>query len=209
LTLATLCSRIGVHLTYFGTGCVFNDDPESDQKKKYTEEDKPNFFNSAYGITKGHTDQIMQMFGDIVLNVRVRLVLSSDAGNSSRNLINKLLSFDKIINIENSVTVLDEMLPALYTLACTKKTGTMNMTNPGTISHNEIMELYKQYVDPKVTWENFSVSAQNEILACERSNCEMDSSKLKKLCPEISTAKEAVAQAMKLMGEQKKMIQSN
>lgn len=36
-------------------------------------------------------------------------------------------------------------------------TGVMNYTNPGAISHNEILSLYKEYVDEDFAWSNFTV----------------------------------------------------
>ena len=32
-----------------------------------------------------------------------------------------------------------------------------NFTNPGAISHNEVLALYKKHVDPSYTWSNFTV----------------------------------------------------
>ena len=34
-------------------------------------------------------------------------------------------------------------------------TGTLNFTNPNVISHDEILEMYKEIVDPNFTWKNF------------------------------------------------------
>ena len=42
--------------------------------------------------------------------------------------------------------------------------GTINLTNPGLISHNEILQMYKEIVDPSFTWENFTYEEQMEIL---------------------------------------------
>ena len=45
-------------------------------------------------------------------------------------------------------------------LAEQNETGTLNLTNPGLISHNEILEMYKEIVDPTFKWSNFSVEEQ-------------------------------------------------
>jgi 3,5-epimerase/4-reductase len=68
------------------------------------------------------------------------------------------------------MTVLDNLLPVLINYSIERKTGTINFTNPGLISHNEILEMYKEIVDPNFTWENFSIEDQNQILASKRSN---------------------------------------
>jgi hypothetical protein len=65
---------------------------------------------------------------------------------------------------------------------CDKKiTGTVNLTNPGLISHNEILEMYKEIVDRDFKWENFNIEEQREILASERSNNFLDTSRLESL----------------------------
>ena len=63
-------------------------------------------------------------------------------------------------------------------MALEYKTGTVNLTNPGLISHNEILTMYKEIVDPKFEWENFSIEEQNDILASQRSNNCLETTKL-------------------------------
>lgn len=58
-------------------------------------------------------------------------------------------------------------------------TGIMNYTNPGAISHNEIMELYKSYVDPEFSWKNFSVEEQAEVIKAPRSNNLLDTARVR------------------------------
>ena len=50
----------------------------------------------------------------------------------------------------------------------------MNLCNPGLITHNEILEMYREIVDPEFKWQNFTVEEQNAILAAGRSNNHMD-----------------------------------
>lgn len=57
-----------------------------------------------------------------------------------------------------------------------------NFTNPGVISHNQILDLYKKYIDPEFTYTNFTLEEQSKILAAGRSNNELDSSKLVETC---------------------------
>jgi hypothetical protein len=55
------------------------------------------------------------------------------------------------------MTVLHDLLPASLAMAAKKLEGIYNFTNPGAISHNEILALYKKHVDPTYTWSNFTV----------------------------------------------------
>ena len=52
------------------------------------------------------------------------------------------------MNIPNSMTVLEEFVPMAVEGALRKLTGAYNWTNPGAISHNEVLELYRDYCHP-------------------------------------------------------------
>jgi 3,5-epimerase/4-reductase len=56
--------------------------------------------------------------------------------------------------------------------------GIYNFTNPGAISHNEVLELYKKYVSPDFNWKNFTLEEQSLVIKAGRSNCELDTTKL-------------------------------
>lgn len=60
-----------------------------------------------------------------------------------------------------------------------------NFTNPGVISHNEILDLYKKYIDESFTYKNFSLEEQAKVLAAGRSNNELDATKLVTKCREL------------------------
>jgi hypothetical protein len=102
----------------------------------------------------------------------------TDEADSPRNFITKITNYKKVCSIPNSMTVLDELLPVLIEMALNNQVGTVNLTNPGLISHNEILSMYKEIVNPNFTWENFSIEEQNQILASKRSNNCLDTMKL-------------------------------
>ena len=58
-------------------------------------------------------------------------------------------------------------------------TGIMNFTNPGAISHNEILELYKQYVDKDFSWSNFTIEEQAKVIKAPRSNNLLDTKRVR------------------------------
>jgi len=114
-----------------------------------------------------------------------------------RNFITKITNYKKICSVPNSMSVLTELLPIALRMLKVGMTGTINLTNPGVISHNEILDMYKEYVDPTFTWENFSIEEQREILACERSNNLLDTSLLEEFAPDVRPITEAVRAIMK------------
>ena len=197
LVLAILSQKYNIHYTYLGTGCIFKfdeDHPFGEEVNGFTEDDSPNFFESGYSTVKGYTDKLLHLFEDNVLNIRIRMPITSDL--NSRNFITKIITYDKICSVPNSMTVLPELLPLMVDMAEKKITGTVNLTNPGLISHNEILEMYKEIVDPNFKWNNFSIEDQNKILAAGRSNNFLDTTRLEQLYPTVKNIKESVKECL-------------
>ena len=172
--LAQLCSTRNIHYTYIGTGCIFKYDEEHPYEEEingFNENDEPNFFGSSYSVVKGFTDMMMHMYPN-VLNLRIRMPITNI--NNPRNFITKIINYNKICSIPNSMTVLDDFFPVFLDLMVRRKTGTYNCTNPGLISHNDILTSYRNIVDPGFTWENFTLEEQSKVLKSDRSNNLLD-----------------------------------
>ena len=169
LCIAQVCKLRDIHMTYIGTGCIFNRDLDT-HSYQYTEDDEPDFFGSSYSVVKGTTDKLMKnMYSDTVLNVRIRMPITNDL-ECNRNFVTKILNYPNICSIPNSMTYLPELLPIMIDMLMKKKLGTINLVNPGMISHNQILELYKSKVDDTKTWTNISIHEQNNMLKSKRSN---------------------------------------
>ena len=195
--LAILCQKYNIHLTYLGTGCIFeyNNKTNLEQDKlpddyQFTEEDLPNFFGSSYSIVKGYTDRFMKLFEDTTLNLRIRMPISYD--NNPRNFITKITTYSKICSIYNSMTVLTTIFPIIIDLMINNRTGTFNLTNPGVISHNEILTMYRDIIDNNFKWSNFDIYEQSKILSAGRSNNYLSTNKLQKYYPNIENIHDAV-----------------
>lgn len=200
MVLALLCSKHNIHFTYLGTGCIFKYDDEhpfGNDSTGFKEESLPNFFGSSYSVVKGYTDELMHFFDDSVLNLRIRMPITDKL--EPRNFITKITTYEYICSIPNAMTVLDELLPYALDMAKKGTTGTINLTNPGLVSHNQILEMYKEIVDPSFTWKNFSLEDQAKILAADRSNNSLDSSKLLGLYPEVKHIKESIRGVLERM----------
>jgi len=197
ILLALLCQRKKIHFTYLGTGCIFKFDdthPFGQEVDGFNEESKPNFFGSSYSVVKGYTDELMHQFSDSVLNLRIRMPITNKP--NARNFITKITNYEYICSIPNSMTVLPELLPKVVDLMTQKKTGTLNLTNPGLVSHNQILTMFKEIVDPEFTWKNFSVEQQNKILASERSNNFLETNLLQEWFPEVSNIQDSIRECL-------------
>jgi dTDP-glucose 4,6-dehydratase len=206
LLLAEICTKLNIHYTYLGTGCIFKFLPEHFglEENGFTEDSHPNFFGSSYSVVKGFTDRLMHLYDNSVLNLRIRMPITGE--KNSRNFITKITTYDKICSVPNSMTVLPELLPVVLDMMQKKLTGTINLTNPGLISHNEILEMYKEIVNPNFKWKNFTIEEQRKILASDRSNNYLDTTKLENLYPMVKNIKDSVRDCLI---NYKKYIQKN
>lgn len=190
VSLAILCKERGIHMTYLGSGCIFDGAPTP-----YKETDVPDFTGSSYSTVKGFTDRLMWMF-DNVLNVRIRMPVTDDL--HPRNFIVKIATYAKVCSMPNSISVLPTLFPALLDMIERGHRGTINLVNPGAISHNEILQMYKETVDPAKEWVNFSLDEQHAQLRSKRSNNQLDTSLLTSMYA-IPPVREAVQQCLASM----------
>eukprot|EP01025_Chloroclados_australasicus_P060784 TRINITY_DN7856_c1_g1_i6.p1 TRINITY_DN7856_c1_g1~~TRINITY_DN7856_c1_g1_i6.p1 ORF type:complete len:351 (-),score=28.02 TRINITY_DN7856_c1_g1_i6:183-1139(-) len=192
LNLADVCTEKGVHMTYYGTGCIFHYDDQfpMNSGKGFKEADKPNFTGSYYSHCKAITENLLAAYPN-VLTLRVRMPIVEDL-TYHRNFITKIIKYHKVIDIPNSMTVLPELIPYSIEMSKRKLTGIMNYTNPGAISHNEILQLYKEYIDPDFTWSNFTIEEQAAVIVAPRSNNLLDTERFKSEFPELLGIKESL-----------------
>lgn len=203
LNVADLCNMKNIHCTIYATGCIFkyDDDHQLGSGVGFTEDSFPNFAESFYSETKGYMEQMLKCYPTSLI-LRVRMPISDDLFH--RNFITKIVKYERVVNIPNSMTVLHEMLPASLAMAKKGLTGVYNFTNPGVISHNEVLDLYKKYIDPSYHYTNFTVEEQAKVIKAGRSNNELDTTKLMQDMPEgivvndIKTAVELCFQRMKV-----------
>jgi 3,5-epimerase/4-reductase len=148
----------------------------------FTESDPPNYVGSFYSLTKGMVDALAPNYRH-ALTLRLRMPISDDL--SPRNFITKISAYARVIDVPNSVTILADLLPVALAMSARAITGTFNFTNPGVISHNGILELYKTHIDPTFWYANFSEEEQAKVLKAGRCNNHLDVAKLVAAVPDI------------------------
>ncbi|RYP01849.1 hypothetical protein DL764_006052 [Monosporascus ibericus] len=207
LNLTDCCLLYGIHCTVFATGCIYHyDDTHPIGGPGFKETDPANFRGSFYSEIKGHVEEMMKNYTNCLI-LRLRMPVSGDL--HPRNFVTKISQYDRVVDIPNSNTILYDLLPASILLAKNNETGIYNFTNPGAISHNEVLSLFKEIVRPDFTWKNFTVEEQSKVIKAGRSNCMLDTTKLEtKLAeygyalPEIHIAYRQCFERMKAAGVQ-------
>jgi len=186
-------------MVQMASGCVYEGDNNG---KGYKESDEPNYFGSLYSRSRVYSEKILSEFPNI-LQLRIRIPIISKP--NPKNLIDKLIKYNKIINIKNSCTVIEDFIPTAMALIRKRGTGIFNMVNKGAMDHKSIMTMYKKIVDPEFKI-NLMNGKEEGDLCIRRSNCVLSTEKLKKLGLQMPPLKESLE---KLLKKYKKLCPSS
>lgn len=164
------------YFVHLGSGCIYEGDNGG---KGWNEEDAPNFVKNSYpfySFTKQTAEQRLRMGEIPALIIRLRMPIHSKP--HPRNLIDKLASYPRVIDIPNSMTSVDDMVEAIACLIEDRAKGVYNVTNPGITTAKEIMEMYQRIVDSSHKFEVMPVTELDSKTKARRSNCVLNSGKL-------------------------------
>ncbi|KAJ8513665.1 hypothetical protein OPV22_004099 [Ensete ventricosum] len=159
LTLGDVCRERGLLLVNCASGCIFEYDGAHTlgSGAGFKEEHTPNFVGSFCSKTKAMVEELLKN----VCTLRVRMLISSD------------------------LSILAISLPKSPAMRSGISLGYGTSPTPRGVSHNQILEIYRDYIDPKFTWKNFNLEEQAKMIAAPRSNNELDAAKLKEEFPEL------------------------
>jgi len=207
--LAAECVKRGIRLIQIGSGCIFyGASPNqklvpnnSGSQRLWMEEDtgwkETDFPNpqSYYSRSKAACDLVLDGMPGVSI-LRIRMPVSSK--NSPRNLINKLAGYSKVIDVQNSMTMCDDLARCVVWGIEKEVEGIWNVVNPGTLTATDVMREFQKY-RPE---HKFEVIPEDELysshlVSAKRSNCLLDGSKLKNAGFEMSPAKEGLDRVMR------------
>lgn len=169
---ATICIERGIFPVQIASGCIY----EGGTNKRFTEEHVPNFTGSFYSRMRIAMEMALKELPVLIL--RIRMPLSTHP--HPRNYINKIASYKKVISVANSVTLIEDLWPAMEKLIKAKKTGIFNMTNTGYITNNMLLAWYKAHVNPKHKFNLITPQGLRRTkVKTGRSNCVLSTMKAK------------------------------
>lgn len=142
LILADACQETGTYLLHLGTGCIFYG--SSPDGTSWKEEDFANP-EAFYTRSKYAADLLLSRLPNTAI---VRFRMPIDYIPSPKNLIDKLARYSKVVDVENSVTVIDDLIQVCHQLLEKRASGIFHAVNPGTMRHRDLLDLYKKQVDP-------------------------------------------------------------
>lgn len=202
LVLLKVAIENDVRMVHLGSGCVYQGGVE----KEYKETDIPDskFIPSYYSRTKAWSEEMLSYFP--VLQVRLRMPL--DGEPNPRNLIWKISHYEKVIDVPNSVSVIPDFIDATVQLIEKGSVGIYNVVNPGFLKHSEILDLYKEIVDPEFTYETFSLEELDKITKAGRSNCILATDKLEDEGIKLTPIKDRIRSVMEEYAKNFKKIEA-
>jgi dTDP-4-dehydrorhamnose reductase len=177
LVLAEGCAEVNAYLLHLGSGCIFYG--PSPSPGGWREDDFANP-TSFYSRTKYAADLTLSRLPNVGI---ARLRMPIDARPGARNLITKLASYKQVIDVENSVTVVGDLVGVVRALVAKRATGVFHATNPGTMRHRDLLRMYREMVDPS---HEYTLIGEGELVARglaahARSNCVLASPRLAEL----------------------------
>jgi len=190
INIASIANEMGIKVAQLASGCVYDGDNDG---KGYTEEDEPNFFGSIYSRSRILSEKALKEFPN-VLQLRIRIPITAES--TPKNLIDKMLFYPEMINIQNSCTVMEDFVPAVIKLMEMGTTGILNMTNIGAMNHEEIMTMYKEIVDPNFEINIMPKEKQDELCK-RRSNDVLNTDKREALSVHMPPLKESLRKILK------------
>jgi dTDP-4-dehydrorhamnose reductase len=185
LILLKACRKTNKKLLHIGTGCVYNGDKDG---TGFTEEDEPNFIGSYYANTKQFAESLLSEFN--VLQLRIRMPIAEDT--SDRNLITKLLKYDKIIDVPNSITYLGDLLRVAKVMMEDDMRGIFNVVNPEPELHSQILDYYNSVSPIKKQYNKISLEELDKLIVAKRSNCVLSVKKLESFGIEMTPTKDVI-----------------
>ena len=188
MLIAEACQKNNTYLLHVGTGCIFYG--YSKDKLGWKESDFANPV-AVYTKTKYTADLALSTLPNVGI-ARIRMPI--DNRSHPGNLINKLASYSKIVDVTNSVTIVPDMIITFRALLERRATGIFHCTNPGAIKHKEILEIYTKIVDPNHsnTWITEEELVTLGLANKKRSNNILQSTNLEALGITMRPVKEAL-----------------
>jgi dTDP-4-dehydrorhamnose reductase len=189
--LAESCGNLGMPLAHVSSGCIYNG-----YEKEFTEEDPPNFtFDcppcSFYSGTKAMAESVL---APLKKKWVWRLRIPFEAIDGPRNYLSKIIGYDILLNMRNSLSHKEDYVKACVEMVLRYKPfGIYNMTNPGSVTTEEVVEMMKMKLDTTKEFKYFpSIEEFNKTVRTPRSNCVLNTDKLTKTGIVMRPVKEAL-----------------
>jgi len=169
----TVCRELHVQPIHITSGCIF-----TGYDKAWSEADEPNFgvYNSkaSFYSTSKHA---FESVSDNGITIRIRMPFCDTL--NERSYLTKIHKYDDLISAVNSKTYIPELVDFIEQIIEDECKGhdIVHFTNPEPLETAGVVELMKEYGLENENWSWVDLKDLN--LAAGRSNCILDTTKLK------------------------------
>ena len=193
------CENRGIPWGHVSSGCIYTG--VTADGAGFRETDPPNFcFRtppcSFYSGSKALGEECLEGAENIFI-WRLRIPFSDQDG--PRNYLSKMMRYDRLLDVTNSLAQLDEFVDAC--LHCYRERvpfGTYNVVNSGAVTTREVVELIQKHCSINREFKFFRDEAEfmQMTAGVPRSSCVLDNSKLLETGYAISDVRDAIARSL-------------
>ncbi len=153
MRIGEACAEMGIPWGHVSSGCIYQGDKGVDANGEhigFRENDEPNFtFKqgncSFYSGTKALSEEWLLKGSQGAKQYIWRLRVPFDNHDSPRNFISKVMRYDRLLNIRNSLSHLDDFVASCWaTFERDLPAGVYNVTNHGSVMTKEVVELIQE-----------------------------------------------------------------
>lgn len=187
--LAWCAAKIDVPLIHISTGCVFND-PEN--TLVFRSVNAPNFEKSFYSHSKAEAERRLRGIHEDYPMSRFelhRIRMPFFGWDDPRNLFNKLIKYDTVVNARNSMTSLEDyanfVVRRVHEIHAEKIYDgyfkIFHAVNKNPVAHRDVLHLIRQYMPEVVPYGTKKFITPREldtITRTPRSNCMLGDAEL-------------------------------
>ena len=166
---ANICQTMIMHFTHIGEGCIFKDANSMEPDLKVSNHSLVNIYNEKL------TNELFEN----TLYLRIRYPVSGDFKPNCHLM--KLLSYKNTLDTDNSITVVEDIMPIFIELLNKKKTGCLNMFGNNGVNSVDVLLKLKEKFDSMVNFSVITKEHHNRIVG-ERSNGVFQNNDLQKFC---------------------------
>lgn len=191
LFITKIANKLNIPIIHIGSGCIY-----SGYEKAYTEKDPSDFgvdcFNSSfYSKTKDAFEKLSEGLDRYIFRIRIPF----NGIPEPKNYLWKILHYDNLISMTNSVTNVDDLVDFTFKFIEKKpELGIYNVTNSGAIEARKIVSMMRENNIENPNWKFVSIEEANFKVA--RSNCVLNNDKITKLGLELPEVNKSFAKAI-------------
>lgn len=197
--IAEACAYTHIKWGHVSSGCIYTGKNEFDLG--FDECEDPNFtFKqdncSFYSGTKALGEDILRPYFNCYI---WRLRIPFNNVNSPRNYITKLMTYNKLLKAENSISNLDDFVWACVECwARDVPTGIYNVVNTGSVTTEQVIEQIEKVFDRKLNVSYFDSEEEFMQIAAKapRSNCVLSNDKLTRTGIVMPSVKDALQKSL-------------